>query len=125
MAVQLNNVDLIKSSSNNVLDVDDTITKVGNIATDIQQAKNDLLGGAGAAYDTLQELATELQNNDSAIATLTSNIGTKADKPSSPTGTGQALSWDGSAFQNVQAGTDPKITFSVQGSDNVWTLDPN
>lgn len=98
MAVQLNNVDLIRSSNNNVLDVDDTITKVGNIASDIQQAKNDLLGGAGAAYDTLQELATELQDNDSAIATLTSNIGAKADKPASPTGTSKALGWDGSSF---------------------------
>ena len=105
MAVQLNNVDLIRSGSNNVLDVDDTITKVGNIASDIQQAKNDLLGGAGAAYDTLQELATELQDNDSAIATLTSNIGTKADKPASPTGTGKALGWDGSQFTEVDGGT--------------------
>ena len=98
MAVQLNNVDLIKSSSNNVLDVDDTITKVGNIASDIQQAKNDLLGGAGAAYDTLQELATELQNNDSAIATLTNSIGLKSDKPASATGTDKALGWNGSSF---------------------------
>lgn len=46
-------------------------------------------------------------------------------KPASVTPAGQALSWDGSAFQNVQAGTDPKITFAVEGSDNVWTFDPS
>ena len=105
MPVQLNNIDLIQSSNNQVLDVEDTITKVNSIASDIQQAKNDLLGGAGAAYDTLQELATELQDNDNAISTLTSNIGTKANKPSSPTGTGKALGWDGSQFTEVDGGT--------------------
>lgn len=105
MPVQLNNVDLIQSSNNQVMDVEDTITKVNSIASDIQQAKNDLLGGAGAAYDTLQELATELQDNDNAISTLTSNIGAKADKPASPTGTGKALGWDGSQFTEVDGGT--------------------
>ena len=37
---------------------------------------SDLIGGAGAAYDTLKELETALTNDASAIAALTTSIGT-------------------------------------------------
>jgi len=52
-------------------------TKLTTLETDI---KNDLLGGAGAAYDTLKELETALTSNDSEIAALTTTIGTKLGK---------------------------------------------
>jgi len=52
-------------------------TKLTNLEADI---KNDLLGGAGAAYDTLKELETALTSNDSEIAALTTTIGTKLGK---------------------------------------------
>lgn len=35
---------------------------------------SDLVGGAGAAYDTLQEIAAELQNNDNDITSILSDI---------------------------------------------------
>lgn len=40
------------------------------INSQITNAIDGLVGGAGDAYNTLKELATELQSNDSAIATL-------------------------------------------------------
>lgn len=46
-------------------------SKVEDLITAAKQAvKNDLLGGAGSAYDTLQELATLIQTNQSAIDAL-------------------------------------------------------
>lgn len=45
--------------------------KVANeILTKSQALKNELLGGAGEAFDTLQELATLINNNKDAIAAL-------------------------------------------------------
>ena len=41
---------------------------VNNSATNI---RNSILGGASQAYDTLKELQTELENNDSAITSIT------------------------------------------------------
>ncbi len=53
--------------------------------TAIDTAKNDLLNGAGAAYDTFIELQTEITNNDTDIAgaltaqaTIRTDIGTNA-----------------------------------------------
>lgn len=43
----------------------------------IQTAKDDILGGAGAAYDTLAELQAELQGNDADITALLTTVGTK------------------------------------------------
>lgn len=39
--------------------------------------KADILGGASAAYDTLQELAVALQGNDSAVANLLAAVGNR------------------------------------------------
>ena len=49
------------------------------VDTAVQGVKDDLLNGAGAAYDTLGELATALTDNDSEIAALTTAIAGKAD----------------------------------------------
>jgi hypothetical protein len=40
-------------------------------------AKNDILGGAGAAYDTLAEIQAELTDNDSSIAGLLTSVGNR------------------------------------------------
>lgn len=46
-------------------------SKIESVVTEAKQAvKNDLLGGAGAAYDTLKELADLIQTNASAIGSL-------------------------------------------------------
>lgn len=48
-------------------------SKVEDLITTAKQAiKNDLLGGAGSAYDTLKELADLIQTNQSAIDALES-----------------------------------------------------
>lgn len=39
-----------------------------------QAVKDDLLNGAGAAYDTFKELQTLLENNDDAVAALTTAV---------------------------------------------------
>jgi len=48
---------------------------VNNSATNI---RNSILGGASQAYDTLKELQTELENNDSAITSITNVLSQKA-----------------------------------------------
>jgi hypothetical protein len=55
----------------------DTYTK-SEIDARIQTAKNELLGGAGGAYDTLKELEGELQDNDAAIVTILTVQNSKA-----------------------------------------------
>lgn len=42
---------------------------------DVDQKFSDLVGGADAAYDTLQELATEIQNNDTDLVNVLTEIG--------------------------------------------------
>lgn len=49
------------------------------IATAIVQLKNDLLNGAGEAYDTLKELGDLIENNASALEALEEIAITKAD----------------------------------------------
>jgi capsid protein len=39
--------------------------------------KSDILGGASAAYDTLQELATLIQSDESGISSLTTAVGNR------------------------------------------------
>ena len=43
------------------------------------QVKDDLLGGAGSSWDTLQELVDEISNNNTTIGTLSAEIANKAD----------------------------------------------
>ena len=50
---------------------------VTDILAAIQTAKDEILGGAGAAYDTLQELEAELTSNDSELAALLISVGNK------------------------------------------------
>jgi predicted nucleic acid-binding Zn-ribbon protein len=61
---------------NNYVDSSD----LANYATtsDLQDAIDDLVGGAPAALDTLKELADQLQNDGSAISSITNTLATKA-----------------------------------------------
>lgn len=45
------------------------------IATAKTQVKNEILGSASAAYDTLQEIQAQMQADDTAAATLTTAVG--------------------------------------------------
>ena len=65
--------------------------------------KSEILGGASAAYDTLQELAAELQDSDSAIANLLTAVGNRV------------------SFADVQTLTAPQ---QAQACANIGVGDP-
>lgn len=53
-------------------------TKIEAVATAAATAaKNDILNGAGAAYDTLSELQTLLEGQDSSVTALTTAVGNR------------------------------------------------
>ncbi len=55
-----------------------SITKIsGEIADAALAVKDDLLGGAGAAYDTLQELATLIGDNADGVAGINTALGNR------------------------------------------------
>ena len=57
---------------------DTTVTWSANkIYDELEAYKASILGGAGAAYDTLLELQNELQDNDGAIANLMTAVGNR------------------------------------------------
>ena len=62
-----------------------TKTEVSNAATAV---KNEILGGAGAAFDTLKELAAALGNDANFANTITSELANKADKATTLAGYG-------------------------------------
>ena len=45
------------------------------IATAKTEVKNEILGGASAAYDTLQEIQAQMEADDTAAASLTTAVG--------------------------------------------------
>ena len=62
-----------------------TKTEVSNAATAV---KNEILGGAGAAFDTLKELAAALGNDANFANTITRELDKKADKATTLAGYG-------------------------------------
>lgn len=59
------------SAAKTVTDKTYSVAKIEDVITEAKKAvKDDLLGGAGTAYDTLQELATLIGNNADAIDAL-------------------------------------------------------
>ena len=76
--------------------------------------KNDLLNGAGAAYDTLKELADEIIGNDQAIEVLTSTAANKADKSITITA-GNGLTGGGTleANRTIAVGAGTGITVAA------------
>ena len=76
MATRIKNVDEIINSSGTVtLKIDEAAT-----TADLTQMKNDILGGATAAYDTLQEIEAYITQNNTDVGSLLTNMGTKYDK---------------------------------------------
>lgn len=70
-----------------------------------QMVKDEILGGASTAYDTLLELQTALTNNGDAVTALTNQVATKA----STTYVDNAVS---NLSANVQADLDAKASIS-------------
>lgn len=64
----------------------------------ILQAKNDILGGVGAAYDTLQEIVTQITSDEGVVAGILTAIGNRL------------------RFDAVQTLTGPQLT---QGQANL------
>ena len=61
------------------------------VSNSINTAINNLVNSAPGTLDTLGELATAIQNNESVVATLNSAIGNKADKSSLGTAASKAV----------------------------------
>lgn len=73
-------IDGLAASSGAVIDdaAGDAATTVtwsaNKIYDELQALKNSILGGVGTAYDTLQELATELTDQDSVVSGLVASV---------------------------------------------------
>ena len=95
-------------------------------------ADSSKLGGQAANYyatanDVIQKLDSTAQAADSAQlgGQAPSHYAVSAGLAATTDGS-TALGWTGSEFKVVPAGStgsDSKITFAVEGGDNVWTLD--
>lgn len=102
-----------------VLQVDRIETLAGDnfatetyVNTEVSTLRSDILGGASAAYDTLQEIETYITDNDSDIASIMTTMVTKAPLPATVTQADEFLTWTGSAFQN-DASTLPAINAAI------------
>lgn len=91
------------------------------VSSEITTLRNDILGGAGPAYDTLLEIQTELQDNDSDIASLLTTMATKAPIPNPDTGATEVLAWRFGTWVNdpsfaQQTWVDTKILALIGGA---------
>jgi len=93
-----------------------------DIASAMESVKQEILGGVGPAYDTLQELADAFQGNQSAITALTDQIAGKAPKdhthtPDDIEGTSTGIGYEAAGLRLVKTnsagffniGGDPKL----------------
>lgn len=85
-----------------------TQTYVNN---EVAQVKTDILGGATAAYDTLQEIKGFIDTNASNIGTILTNVSTKITKPGTSTPANHAVAWDATA--NAGTGDLVNVDLSV------------
>lgn len=69
---------------------------------EVADLKNEILGGATAAYDTLQEIKGFIDTNATDIGTLLTSMSTKAPVPGSGSTTTEALAWDATGSQFIQ-----------------------
>lgn len=81
----------------------------------ITQLKNDLLNGAGAAFDTLNELAAALGNDSNFAATVTAALALKAPL-ASPTFTGNPLVPDQANDDNSGKAANTKYVDTVKAA---------
>ena len=108
--------ELVYNMTNHSLHINDGVTAGGFEFKNAEAMKQELLSGASEAYDTLKEIEDYINNNQGNVSTLLSDMATKAPKPSSPTPNGQALSWNGSAFENVSVGATGFTRQEVDGN---------
>jgi len=129
--------EIVYNMTNKSLHVFDGVTVGGYELKNAETIKQELLDGASAAYDTLKEIEdyissnegsvgtiltnitnlqtqvnqnkTDLQTNQGNISSLLTSMSTKADKPASPTGAAEALSWNGSSFQSKNIGVERRV----------------
>ena len=91
------------------------------VSTEINTLKNDILGGASGAYDTLIEIQNELIGNDSDIASLLTTMATKAPIPTPDTGPAEVLAWRFGTWVNdpsfaQQTWVDTKLLALIGGA---------
>ena len=108
--------ELVYNMTNHSLHINDGVTAGGFEFKNAEAMKQELLSGASEAYDTLKEIEDYINNNEGNVSTLLTDMATKAPKPSSPTPDGQALSWNGSAFENVSVGATGFTRQEVDGN---------
>jgi len=129
--------EIVYNMTNKSLHVFDGVTVGGYELKNAETIKQELLDGASAAYDTLKEIEdyinsnegsvgtiltnitnlqtqvnqnkTDMQTNQGNISSLLTSMSTKADKPASPTGAAEALSWNGSSFQSKNIGVERRV----------------
>jgi len=108
--------EIVYNMTNKSIHVFDGVTAGGFELKNAETMKQELLSGASEAYDTLKEIEDYINSNQGNVSTLLSDMATKAPKPSSPTPNGQALSWNGSAFENVSVGATGFTRQEVDGN---------
>lgn len=108
--------ELVYNMDNQSLHIFDGVTAGGFELKNAEAMKAEILSGASTAYDTLKEIEDYINANQGSMGSLLTDLGTKAPKPSAPTPSGQALSWDGSAFQNVSVGATGFTRQEVDGN---------
>jgi len=108
--------EIVYNMTNKSIHVFDGVTAGGFELKNAETMKQELLSGASEAYDTLKEIEDYINSNQGSVSTLLSDMATKAPKPSSPTPNGQALSWNGSAFENVSVGATGFTRQEVDGN---------
>ena len=129
--------EIVYNMTNKSIHVFDGVTVGGYELKNAETIKQELLDGASAAYDTLKEIEdyissnegsvgtiltnitnlqtqvnqnkTDMQTNQGNISSLLTSMSTKADKPASPTGAAEALSWNGSSFQSKNIGVERRV----------------
>jgi len=129
--------EIVYNMTNKSIHIFDGVTAGGFELKNAETMKQELLDGASAAYDTLKEIEdyinsnegsvgtiltnitnlqtqvnqnkTDLQTNQGNISSLLTSMSTKADKPASPTGAAEALSWNGSSFQSKNIGVERRV----------------
>jgi len=79
---------------------DNTFATKSYVTTEVTTAKNDILGGAAPAYDTLLEIQNELQSNDTDISNILTTMSTKAPVPAVDTGATEVLAWRSGGWVN-------------------------
>lgn len=77
LQAELSNVDLAALIDDAATTATDKAYSANQVNILIAAAKNEILNGAGTAFDTLQELATLITDNDSDISNILTSLGNR------------------------------------------------